>query len=891
MSELLELITKVNQPESNQEIAEITELIKSQYPNQEFYHQCMQIILEDGDQISTNYKQYAHILFNNGIISCWKSVFDQDQKMILLNQIPELFAHSQIEILPLCEKLSDIIIDYSLFKDECSYLLDILPQLFQNDINYQRAGLIIAMSICEKIKRPTDEMYETFSSFASLIFPFLSSVCKESDNLILLKYCYHCLSCLLEKTTDITEQLIKEYGELFYSQFMNISMSNPENTDKIHIDFLIEGIGFLSEVSEKLDSEQIGNIIILLQNVFQLNLDKYQIKVKAKGISFLNSMIIDKKRYDIFESNMQLIMEIIFSQLLISDEDINEMAKNPEVFIEDNPQADYDWGDAKTSCCRFVLNCVNAIEDTNLIEFIYQIASSFPLEAESRNNIFTSFRLLTAAVSNKCAEYFNQYIPYLSQAFDHEDFVIRSGSFLLLSNVDCCEITQPIIDTCIEHLSDPAPIVCYYSALALAQCFNLCQSQQVNYQQYKELYTPHISQIYTSFLEISSQFNDSYIPQAFNDFVLFFKEEVLPFADALFDKITEIFITSCQLGESDFSEIESKSSEALHILIKLVASIDNIDPETFNQLYSHFYSRLCTAIEETANYQSVSLLKDPLSSLIYHLPYFNPEFWELLNPLISIANNGTIDIDDAAQIFEMLIFKDEELASRGEVLTELCTFLLSSDALISASTFGATLIMRCGQNLPCMNEIVSCIKKESSSDDNISILNSESICNITSAIFLNFEDYSELFEEGDMTLFNIWVSYHFYPFYVASFLKIFHNFDDNVEAQAQMLKSAFDSILSANNDEEEEEAEMDDDDDESELVYKFQIKPGEVSLAETENPQWFDETTLAQELYQLTSSLIESQSPVVQEFEQEDFNGYMASLSAFLEKKLTTKDE
>lgn len=878
MEELVDLFQKTYSSDSNSEIiAEATKMIQAQFHNQLFYQTCLQIIFEQNDQITITCKKSALNAFAKGIKDCWKNTFDDDMKMYLLNQIPELLANSPYELVPLCEKFSDEIINFSIFEDNCSYLIEALPHLFQNDINYQRAGLIISKSVCKKIKNPRDDMMQMFSEFASLISPLIANLCKECEDYVLLNYCYHCLSRLLMKLTEneIAEQILQEYGEIYYGRFMSLCTNFPSNIDEnfSFIKFLIEGIKFLIRISRKLDNEQIENIIQFIQSIFQLPAHKYLVILKAKAVALLNSMIIKNERYDIFESHMQLIMEIIFSQLMISDEDIQDMENDPEAFIQANPSANINWEDDKASCSHFLLNCIKRMKNSSLIDFVYETASS-SLQSESRNQIFTAFRILTTAVSKNCKDQFEQFLPFLLEAFNHPDFVVRAGSFFVLSATKCCNISQQIIDNCITHLNDEAPIVRYYASLALSQSLFFCKRQQ-EYKQCKKYYSSQIGDICNSLFEILSQFNDSYISDAFTQIVKFFDDEILPYAIQLFDQITEVFVSCCTSGESQFSEVEETTTKVLGLIIKIAGKNSKTNPDALNEFCGHFYSKICSAISATSESQNVYCLFPLLSELITISPGFNPEFWELLEPLMGITSSGIIIIDDSAPVIEQIIYKDEELASREEIVSNLCTFLLNSGALISVPTFCSTLIMRVGPSLPCMSEIFATIKSEASECD---VEGLESISNIVSAIFLNFDDFSPLFEGGDMTLFNIWIEKPHFPFYVASFLKVFNKFDQDVELQAQMLKSGFFSVSTGfDNEEEEEFSDDDDDDDDSDNDFDtdFQANPGDFGLSTIKSPQWFNEKELIQQFLQFVSGLVEEQSPVVQAFGQEDLINQM----------------
>lgn len=870
MEDLVDLFKIAYTSHSNHELAEATREIESRYPNQLFYDACLQIIFEQNSQISSSIKSEALINFKNGIKACWKS-FDENIKMYLLSQIPELIANVPIGLLPTCEKLSDEIIVYSFIEDECPNLIEILPQLFQSEAKYLRPALIISKSVCRKIKNPDDKNLQVFSEFAPHIFPLLAALCKECDDLLLLNYCYHCLSRLLFNLNEITEQLLQSHGEVCYGKFMSLALNPPEQIDEKFVKFLIEGVKFLNRISEKLSNEQFENIFQLINIVFQF--PSSQGKIKAKIMSLLNTIVIENKRYDVFESHMQLIMEIIFSQLMITNEDIENMENDPEAFIQANPQANYKWEEDKSSYCHLVSNCVKIVKDKTLIDFIYQIVSSSFSQSNSRNQIFTAFRLLTTAVSKRCKEHFDQFLPSLIESFDNSDFVIRSGAFLLLSTVECCNITQQIIDCCINHLNDPAQIVRYYAALALSQSFYLCQDQQ-EHQQYKELYSPGIGDLLTSLIDIYSQFNDSYISDTFIQFINFFKEEIIPCAMPLFDKILEFFVKSCISGESRFSSIEETSSSALLIIINLIGKNESKNPSSLIEYYGHFYSKLCSAIEETNECESVASLIPPLSALINLSPGFNPDFWELFEPLMALTSNDIIIIDDSGPVIEQLIFKDNELATREQIVTNLCSMILS-DGLTATPTICASLIMRIGSSLPCMSEIISYIKKEAvESEKEGGFYKLESICNVVSAIFIKVDDFSELFEEGNMSLFNIWIKEHSFPFYIASLLNVFDKFSGEVEAQAQMLRSGFESIsVGLGGDEEEDELLIGDDDEEDEddkLYVKNQAKPGDFGLTKVESPQWFNEKDLAQKFLKLVSGLIEAQSPIVQAFGQEE---------------------
>lgn len=893
MSSLIELFQKSFTSISSNELAEATKAIESQYSNEGFYQACIEIIIEGNNQISMDIKKAALIGLTNGIKTCWEKNFDENLKLYLFNHIPELLAHAPIDLLRLQEKLSDKIIDLSLFNDNNTnnntYLIEILPQLFQGDINYQRSALIISKSVCRRIKNPKKEMKPIYNSFVNLIFPIIATLFQECNDFVLLNFSYHCLYRLIWKPrkgnivepNEITEQMIQNYGSIYYEKFMNSAGNVPNPINDFYIKFLIEGIKFLSTISKRLNNEQIGNIFQFLQGIFQLPAEPKLLVVKAKAIFLLNSIIVDDGRYELFESNMQLIVGILFSQLMISDEDINKMESDPEAFIQENSFADPNWDDIKASCCNFISKFILKSKSSKLIEFLYQIASSSLLQSNSRNQIFASFCLLSTVVSKKCSAFFNQFLPYLCQAANHPDFVVRVGSFFVLSKVSNCHIPREVIEVCISHLNDPVPIVCYYSALALSQSLFFSRNQP-EYQEYKEIFSPQIDTIYSQFMNISSQFNDSCLSEALSNLVNFFDDKILPYVMPIFDKVISAFVESSLNNESELSGLSFTSSDALQKLIKLVGDVKGMDLETSIRFYSHFYSKLVSALEATANCDTSSLLFPLLSSLVNYSPVFDQSFWGLLGP-------ATNDIDEAIQLIENLIFKDTDLVNRTEIVINLCQILLSSELILREPTFCSSLIMRCGPNLPCINEIISCIKNTA---PECNILHRESICNIVSAIFLTFEDYSSIFEGGDMSLLNIWISEHKFPLYVASLLKIFNSFENDSTAQAHMLRAAFESIMTSGDDEEIDDIEImtKDDDSDDELFADFEAMPGDANMAVSSNPQWFDPRSLMQNILNLMTGLQNAGSPVIQVIGQDEFLSNMNMISEHLNPKELQED-
>ncbi|OHT02782.1 hypothetical protein TRFO_29977 [Tritrichomonas foetus] len=860
-----ELLAASFQQASTQQLANITETIKSLYPNPNFYQECVNIISDESVNITL--RKSALINITNGVKSCWAQTFSPEMKNYIMTIIPDLISRSSPDLLRSFEKLSDIVVKFIFINNQWTELFNfsiILPQLYQQDYGHLLAGLILTKSVTKYIKNPTRKLLDFYSNFASVVLPLIANICQTCEDLTALSFAYHCLSRLFFVSSDDAQAFISPFIGHFYTKFMTeASKASSSPLTETTVMFLLQGVKFLDRVAKErtnLTNDQIIPILSLLKMVLSLNVTG---PLKGKAICLLNTLINEGKRHQILEGNMQSIIELIFVQLMINEEDVSDMENDPFNFIESNPDSCPNWEEIKSSCYRFISNCAKSFPP--LINFVFQVAST-SCQSNNRFQIFTAFRLLSAAMKGKAQENFNNFLPMLVAACNHDDFVIRAGAFLVISQLSKIRIPTELLQLSIAHLNDQSQLVTYYAANALSQCLYLIQKQP-EYEEVKQALSPQIEAIYTIFCNISSQFNDSSSSEALSTLVLFFKEMMLPYSSSLFQQITALFVNTSLSSEVSTSGIETTASDALLKLIKLVGK----NPESAMSFYPSFYSQITQAFAATQQCSTVELLFPLLSNLINLSPAFDESFWGLIDPLMQTINNhDELDLDDIYPIIDQLIFRDVNLPSKEQVVKNLCMILFSSDFLSCSTNVFSSLIMRCGDNIPCLPELISRMEEEASGFDHTESIEAESIANIFSAMVLSCSNYPTQF-------INIWVSQHPFPFYIASLLKLLPQLPEDPLMRAQAINAGFQSILKADDDDDDDfdfDGEDEDDDEITgnevdDIVDDFQVKPGEFNISTSANPQWLDDKALVQQFYELINQLHAENSPVIQAIVQQ----------------------
>ena len=261
--------------QSSDELAKVTQMIQSFYPNPNFYEECFKIISDH--QNEANIRKSALISLKNGILECWKNSFSNELKNFILSNLPEVISVSSIDLLPLFEKTCDKIVNLTLFNNEWPSLFSqnssILPQLYQQDIGHLRAGLILTKSISKLIRNPDKNRMAFFQAFSSFAFPMLANAIQQCNDTLCLTYMYHILARLLLNTLETVISTFPEAKSLinvYYIKFMQFASNMPSPITEEHINFMKKGIKFLTRITKIMDNEQILAIFNLLKTIFAL---------------------------------------------------------------------------------------------------------------------------------------------------------------------------------------------------------------------------------------------------------------------------------------------------------------------------------------------------------------------------------------------------------------------------------------------------------------------------------------------------------------------------------------------------------------------------------------------------------------------------------------------
>jgi hypothetical protein len=215
---------------------------------------------------------------------------------------------------------------------------------------------------------------------------------------------------------------------------------------------------------------------------------------------------------------------------------------------------------------------------------------------------------------------------------------------------------------------------------------------------------------------------------------------------------------------------------------------------------------------------------------------FDPSYWSIVE---AMANNPTLDFGSASSIYEQLIFRDEQLATRGDVLEHICEQVCENIA--ESHSVAIPLLLRVGRELPIIPALVEALKPDSGIP-----VSSIEVSALFSVLLMTLRE-ELLGQAGDVI--ETWIASHTFPYFVVAVVQCLDLFEEDVQIEA--LVAAFQAIVS-------EAADGEEDAGEAEGFDQFAYSPGDCTGNLVPTPRWFVEADVIRQFATFVQGLGEA---------------------------------
>ena len=838
---ILEIVEALLDPQgaTTQKMAAITEEAKNLAMSPEFYSAGMSIL--SNPEISQKVRDGCAVLFTERVTNNIKR-FPEELRGTVVRTLPTLLAQclTSPSVLSSFEKLANVVCA-NVFNfaagevtEEMNFLINATRD-FMGQGQF-KAGLLLAKSVFRAIKNPKNGAMQWFhEGFSNAFVPVMAEHLSHFSDLWEKAAAFHCVSRML---LNALPQCFGQCGVFFLDSSLSDLPQLIEKSDQDArrcatemLKFLLKSVEALRKV-DAVNDQMTNNLLGIVHLVITKDTTERHV---ALAVGILFALVVECGFYDIVNSNLVLIIEMLASVFSISRADVENFQLDPPAFVVQVHGTSPEWEDKRASAGRFLVKVAKKTEiAAALVQYVGTAIQAFQANQDSvqaQFNVFSACQMLSV-VANRVPDFY-AFFNSLTFMLQSPSPVIKSAGFLLLTDLKRIEFNADLLQAAFKCASEEG-VVSYYAALVFSKMLeNHDQKDAI-----KAIIAPYFSSIYDLFSKLTNEFHDDRLTMAFSNIAVFFDDEVVPHGADIFKDMLVMFVQAAQ-DPNPQSNFVLMTSDSMMVIISVIARHPDVSP----QIFSAIYPLLCQAIVELGDSEFTEEVLKVVTEVIFRSSVFDPAFWSVLE---AIGQNSSLDLDSVSTIIEQLIYKDQELGSRGEIVNNLCGMIMQgfndeSDDVIAPATIATSLVMRLGAQTPILNNLLQVIGTYMTSK----------VCSEVVSLFcaVLIQCPSLLTEQSDLVngVFQTWIEVHPYPLFIPAAVKSVPAFASTPDAAKALIAAGLQSV----EDGKEDDMDFGDDDDDDDDA-KFQAAPSDVTGSVIPNPTWFTDTEMQAFIAQLT---------------------------------------
>ena len=829
-SRVVEIIDALLNPQdaTTANIAALTEEVNKMAMSPEFYSASITVLCNP--EIPAKTRDACAVIVTQKISEHLKD-FPPDLRHSIFTNLPKLLVQclATPQMTGSFEKLANnickqvfLFADGSGVTEEMNFLID-ATRGFMSARQF-KAGLLLAKAIFRAIQNPKKEMREFHEGFSNAFVPFIAQSLRQLDDLWDIAAAYHCVSRVL---FNALPQCFQSCGIICIDYALGQIPQLIENKDSVEaqrcvtqmLKFLLRALEALRKV-DGVNEALAGSLLSVAQVCITRELRERHV---ALSIGILYSLVVKCNMYSVVEANREMFVALFAAVFRLEQGDVDVFQDDPPAFVIHIHGTSPEWEDKRASAGRFL---AKVAEKTGLAQVVMQYVITTLQKVQENPQVAAQFEVFAAchmmSTVAKSAPGFYEFLGKISAMFQSDSPIMKAAGFLVLSGLEKIEFNPDLLQVAFKSASQDSGVVVYYAALV----FGRMLENQEHKQEINAIIAPYFTTIYDLFSRLMAEFRDDRLTCAFSKMAAFFQDEIMPHAVDIFKNVLAMFTEAAQ-DPNPAANFVIMTSDSLMDLVDVIAN----HPEQSGPVFTAIYPPLCATIAQLTDSDYVEEFMKVIAEVIFRSPDFNPDYWCVIE---FINGNPNLDLDSVSSIIEQLIYKDVNLAARGDVIARLCAMIMngftnSSDPEAPA-TIATSLVMRVGGQLPIMADLLKIV------GDGLTSQFCSEIASLFSAIVIQCPAVLTQSQELVSHVFQAWVGARPYPLFVAAAVKSVPAFASNPEAAKSIIVAALQSL--------EEGKEMDDDeivlegDDDLEMD-EFRAAPSDVTGSVIPNPTWF----------------------------------------------------
>jgi len=807
----------------------------------EFFPVLLSIARNNGDY---NIKKEAIIVFGRRLLICWSEMED-NVKYSSIGLFIEFLDYMPRDLLRLCSMVADNFVSKFFFKGGWPQL----PELVYEKIHLL-SGIILAKSICKKLKNGQEAQNEFFYSFCERILPILAQVIVQSNDFVINEMILHCLSRILSrKFTE--ENPIPEFLHSNLCIFIEKSLlcDKLEKTSEF-CQFGVQSCKLLSRYlttyKNDTDNQYLQSIFSLIQMILG---SPFNSKFSCKALEVLYTILFVCGYLEVFEENADYFLNTLFPPFYrLQNEELQLMVLDPSLFVSSIHKSCENWSDPRSSVSRIISKASK--KSSAVMNSCYERALYSIMEYNHNHDsstLFSSLLMFSAAiVRNNNHDQFAMFLDSIEPLIESDDIVARASGFMVISEAVGSELSIKYIVQCVSNLEHEDSIIKYYSAAALSTI--LQDVNGPNSEEIKFSLKPYIEQLFSIFSNLANEFQNENFTTSLAVLVQFFKDDIIPFAGPLALQMLNVFV------ENSKAQNEIENSNAQVIVETCVFSLIEVlskSHEASSTYIVPIFSHIIEAIQALNGTELVDKAFDLASKIISESPIFYQVFWDILELLFaSIEESSFTTLDDVSLIIQNLIDKDPEISNNKEVINLIlskmvCILNKNDDEWPSAADVLTVLGIKTNGFGEYLSPIIDCVISVLESSDRGYELDTALSSLFGSMIYVYGDSILTSFSVCLDEIVEIWLESASFPVFPAALLPHFEEL-----TKLDILPRLISALIHCMSITMKADDEMPKNEEEEDMFDDFEVGASDFVGRSLELPKIVDQVKLVNDIYQ-----------------------------------------